>query len=215
MKRQHLSNYEKLCEEWRERFLQLDQSVLLSRIPGLRSDGDYFLLTYYGREYRISRKSGEIVETGQRKVPSDCKMNIYGLFWYAHPGAALLEQWVPFRSLKNASPFAPAFETNVLKPFAMTFEGHLEELHHAAEKLGGERLPQGDAGYQICSFSCIPIQFLFWDKDEEFPAQANILFDFGVTDYIHVESTVSLAVDCLLRLAEEAGLPVKGKTYVM
>ena len=39
--------------------------------------------------------------------------------------------------------------------------------------------------------------------------------DSSVTDYIHVESTVSLAVDGLWRLAREAGLTVKGDTYGM
>ena len=65
------------------------------------------------------------------------------------------------------------------------------------------------------SFACIPMRFLFWDADDEFPAQGNILFDYSVTDYIHVESTVSLAVDGLWRLAREAGLTVKGDTYGM
>ena len=49
----------------------------------------------------------------------------------------------------------------------------------------------------------------------EFSAQANILYDYSVTDYIHVESTVSLATEGILRLAETAGLELKGNIFRM
>ena len=125
------------------------------------------------------------------------------------------DRWVPFRDVKNAGPFAPAFERNILKPFAMTFAGKTRELKYAAEKMGGRPVRQGDAGYILNAFSCIPMQYLFWDQDEEFPAQGNILFDYSVTDFIHVESTVTLAEEGIIRLAELAGAELKGKMFAM
>lgn len=50
-------------------------------------------------------------------------------------------------------------------------------------KLNGTELPQGDVGYQINAFACEPMRFYFWDRDEEFEAQGNILFDYSATDY--------------------------------
>jgi hypothetical protein len=52
------------------------------------------------------------------------------------------------------------------------------------------------------------MRFLFWEGDGEFPAQANILFDAGATDFTHSESIVSIAMVGLAQLAEEAGLPL-------
>ena len=51
--------------------------------------------------------------------------------------------------------------------------------------MGGQKLSHSDAGYELLAFSCIPVRFLFWDGDDEFPAQANILFDKSATDYIY------------------------------
>ena len=144
-------------------------------------------------------------------------MNIYNLFWYSKENVSLQERWVPFRDVRNAGPFAPAFESNILKPFAMTFEGKTEKLRRAAEKMGGQPVRQGDAGYIVHAFSCIPMQYLFWDGDEEFPAQGNILFDYSVTDFIHVESTVTLAEEGIIRLAELAGItcpPTDGISFL-
>ena len=50
---------------------------------------------------------------------------------------------------------------------------------------------------------------------EEFEAQANILFDYSATDFNHVESAVSTAEMGVRRLAEVAGLPLKGKSFGM
>ena len=122
-------------------------------------------------------------------------------------------EWMPFRSLKNASPFGPAFQKTVTDVFAKTFSGHLPELEQACRTLGGKKLPHSDAGYQIDAFACIPVQFLFWDRDEEFPAQANILFDRGATGFIHVESLVSVASEGLSLLTKASGLSPKGNTF--
>ena len=67
--------------------------------------------------------------------------------------------------------------------------------------LGGKKLPWSDMGYELSAFECIPVRFLFWEGDEEFPAQGNLLFDAGVTDFIHGESIVTIASVGLSRLA--------------
>lgn len=210
------NNYEDLCEAWRLKFLEMNQEELCRRLPGLAREGDYLTLVYFGRKFGVHTASGQIVVFGDdRPISVNTRMNIYNLFWYSREGARIAGRWVPFRDVKNASPFAPAFDRNVLRPFARTFSGKAQPLLAAARALNGQMVKQGDVGFIVDSFACIPMQFLFWDGDEEFPAQANILFDCAVTDFIHVESTVTLATDGLRRLAEEAGVPLLGSTFEM
>ena len=47
---------------------------------------------------------------------------------------------------------------------------------------------------------------VFWDGDDEFKAQANILFDADITDFLHEETVVCIGADLVKRLCEEAGL---------
>lgn len=268
MKEKRASNYEKLCEDWRLKFLELDQEKLCRKLPELKPEGEYLTLFHFGQKYGVHRKNGQIVAlsdlfAGAKKVKNTAKsektksvawdaedtvqpeeaeygqsteiascpdtvatempeavsvnvrLDIYNLFWYSKETACFQNRWVPFRELRNAGPFAPAFEKNILKPLAATFEGKPDKLREAALALGAEILPQADVGFVLPCFSCIPIQFLFWDGDDEFPAQANILFDYSATDYIHVESTVTLATEGLLRLKNAAGLPLRGTTFEM
>lgn len=65
--------------------------------------------------------------------------------------------------------------------------------------------PWSDVGYELRAFACIPIRFLFWEGDEEFPAQANVLFDAGATDFIHGESVVPIASVGLDKIVRAAG----------
>ncbi len=228
MKEKRASNYEKLCEDWRLKFLELDQEKLCRRLPELKQEGEYLTLFHFGQKYGVHRQTGQIFALSDwimrggaddkasealEEVSVNVRLDIYNLFWYSKETAYFQNRWVPFRELKNAGPFAPAFEKNILKPLAATFEGKPDKLREAAQALGGEMLSQADVGFILPCFVCIPMQFLFWDGDDEFPAQANILFDYSATDYIHVESTVTLATEGLVRLKKAAGLPLRGTTF--
>ena len=210
------SNYDRLCLDWQEKFRNMDQTQLMDTIPELKVDGPYLTLLHFGRKYGIHRVSGAIhALEDDAPVTNNEKLNIYTLLGYCKRGARQSGTWLPFRSLRGAGPFAPAFDRNILQPLAATFAGRVAAFQSAAQAIGGLPLQRGDAGALLYAFACIPMQFLFWDGDDEFPAQANILFDSSATDFIHVESTVTLASEGLCRLAQAAGLPLKGDTFAM
>lgn len=206
----------KLCQEWSVKFLQMDVKELMKKLPELQEEEEYLTLYLLGRKLGIQKTTGEIeAMEDDRPVGNTTKLNVYTLLGYCKEYASLTGRWVPFRDLRGASPFAPAFQKGVLEPLAATFAGHAEELEQACIRLGGTKLELGDVGYELKSFDCIPVRIFFWDEDEEFSAQANILFDYSATDFIHVESTVSIAMEALYRLAETARLELKGSTFGM
>ncbi|MBS6397132.1 MAG: DUF3786 domain-containing protein [Clostridiales bacterium] len=204
---QTTDNYALVCAQWQERFLSLDLQKLLQKLPGLQDQGEMLTIDLFHRTYGIRKATGEILSLdSQTPISLFTKLNIYTLIWYCREQPSFADDWVPFRDLKNASPYGPAYQRTVINTFTRTFSGHTEALIFACEKLGGQRLDHGDVGYQLPTFLCIPMRIFFWDGDEEFPAQANFLFDRNCVDYIHVESIVTIASECVTRLAEEAGL---------
>ena len=216
MTQKNISNYEKWCEHWRQKFLQTDLTDLKIRIPELKDHGEQLSIFHFGKQYYISKKTGVITESGsETPVPTFIRLNIYTLFEYAKPHTYFFNQWVPFEQLKGARPFAPAFQKHCIETFAAIFSGHLKELENAFLNLGGTKLPYSDMGYQIHAFSCIPVQFLFWDKDEEFPAQANILFDKSAVNFIHVESIVTISSIGIQRLCEESGVTLSKASFLV
>ena len=211
-----VSNYEKNCQEWQERFRTMDQERLLEIIPGLCREGGDLTLYHFGEKFAVDAATGAIRSLeSDAPVSATVRLNIYTLFGYASPLARFQDDWVPFQQLRNTGVFQTAYQKGILAPFVATFSGHTEKLRQALEAMGGRKLPCSDVGYQVEAFACIPLRVLFWEGDDEFPAQANLLFDRSATDFIHSESIVSIAMAGLYRLAKLAGLPLDRRAFPM
>lgn len=203
-------NYEAWRRDWRARFCSLDHKELQRKLPFLELDDRWLTVPYFSQPCPISRSDGVMTAPGGMKSFSLYdELNIFTMLWYSREGAHLTGEWLPFESLRSAGPYGPAFRSGNLKPFAATFSGHKASLREALLAFGGRRLPTGDVGYEIDVFPCIPMRVLFWEGDEEFPAQANLLFDRSAPDFIHVESVVTIASAALRHLAEYADLPIR------
>jgi len=201
-------NYRMLCEKWRLIYRDLENQGELEKRFSLRCDENGRYITYFNQEYRLDKRTGMLTLAGdpERELCFNEVMSIYHLFYYVKPGARVRGEFVPFRQVKRAAPFEAAYIRTILKPMAEAFEGHTEELKKACLALGGEAISQGDVGYKIYAFDCMPLEIIFWDGDEEFPAQANILFDADITDFLHEETVVCVAAELFRRLAEESGI---------
>ena len=199
------NRFEMMRDYWRQRFLEMDQEGLIRRF-NLVSDNTNLYITYYCQPYQVDRATGTIrrCDRPNEDVPFSPLMSIYHLFCYSKPGAANSGVFVPFREVKGAAPFAPAFEKTIAEGLARPFEGHLEMLQAASAALNGMPVSQGDAGYIFHAFECMPVKMVFWDGDDEFPAQANLLFDRNITDFTHEETVCCVAEDLMRRLREEA-----------
>ena len=197
------SNYDQVIENWRLKFLEMDQEELIRKFQ-LEADEEFLYIIYFSKRFRIDRKTGFITEDG--KSPGfDTVMNIYNTFYYsaAHPVAS--GNLVAFRQVKRVYPFEAAYRRTIISRLQELFAGKTEELRKACEALGGTLLPQGDVGYVLPVFPFLNIAVLFWDKDEEFEAQANMLFDSEITEFMHEENVVCVAADAVyyLTLAAE------------
>ena len=198
------SNYDQVIENWRLKFLEMDQEELIRKFQ-LEADEEFLYIIYFSKKFRIDRKTGFITEDG--KSPGfDTVMNIYNTFYYsaAHPVAS--GNLVAFRQVKRVYPFEAAYRRTIIFRLQELFAGKTEELRKACEALGGTLLPQGDVGYVLPVFPFLNIAVLFWDKDEEFEAQANMLFDSEITEFMHEENVVCVAADAVYYLTLAAGM---------
>ena len=198
------SNYDQVIENWRLKFLEMDQEELIRKFQ-LEADEEFLYIIYFSKRFRIDRKTGFITEDG--KSPGfDTVMNIYNTFYYsaAHPVAS--GNLVAFHQVKRVYPFEDAYRRTIISRLQELFSGKTEELRKACEALGGTLLPQGDVGYVLPVFPFLNIAVLFWDKDEEFEAQANMLFDSEITEFMHEENVVCVAADAVYYLTLAAGM---------
>lgn len=201
------SNYNKVRETWRMKFLEMDQEALVRKFH-LNADDSALYITYFSHTMRIDRQTGTITykDTPEELPTFNTVITIYNVFHYAIEVPVASGKLVPFRQVKRVYPFERAYQQTILKGFQDTFTGKVPSLITACEKLNGTKLPQGDAGYTIPVFPFLNIAVLFWDADDEFEAQANMLFDSEITSFMHEENVVGVASDALYYLTLAADL---------
>ncbi len=75
-------------------------------------------------------------------------------------------------------------------PIIKRFQGRVPELLAVAASAGGRQGGEAGLGAVSLIFDLlphVPIQLIFYDRDDEFPARATLLYDFNATQLIEFE----------------------------
>lgn len=197
------SNHEALCEQWHAAFADF-APARIAGILHLTADKDYLYLSYFQTPYRLCLMDGCLEKETENGWTDELffneTMSIYHLLHYTKDQPRISGIWVPNTALEGSGAHNRNLPDPLLTPFAVHFSGKADLLADACEKLGGIRLSRGDAAYQFTAFPQIQLQLIFWDADEDFPAQVQVLMDQQVTDFIHFETTGCIISDLLEKL---------------
>jgi hypothetical protein len=115
----------------------------------------------------------------------------------AHPVAG---QWVAYREIPGASFYFSAFIKRAIDPLKNVFGQNLNGLSKAAAILNGKPIELGDVGFEFDVLPNVPMQVILYAADEEFPAEANILFDRSIGEILSPEDIAWLAGMLVYRL---------------
>ena len=204
-----MDNYDLQVDIGKRIFLEYDQALMIRKFC-LAADRQYIYLTYLNTPCRISRERGSIEEQicGQWRECRDFStvMTVYDLLCY-HKGEsapALFHQWCTVGTFVVTG----VTQTDTFTgKYARHFDGRLEELKAACEKLGGTLQPSMAGADLTCKFAVtpfFPVLLQFWEGDEEFPPKLLILWDRNADSFLHFETTFYLQGDLLNRLEKAA-----------
>jgi hypothetical protein len=102
-------------------------------------------------------------------------------------------KWVAYREIPGAGFYFSVFAKRAIEPLKQVFGENLDRFRTAAIALKGRPIEAGDAGYEFTLFPKTPLQLILYEGDEEFAAEANILFDAGIKDQLSPEDIAWLA----------------------
>ena len=209
-----MDNYDLQVDIGKRIFLEYDQALMIRKYC-LDADGQYIYLTYLNTPCRISRRTGGIEEQicGRWRECRDFStvMTIYDLLCY-HKGEtapALFRQWCAVGTFVVTGVTQTDGFTG---KYAQSFDGRLDKLKVACEKLGGvmqERMAGADLTCKFAVTPFFPVLLQFWEGDEEFPPKLLILWDRNADSFLHFETTFYLQGDLLNRLRNCAELTAK------
>ena len=211
------------ADQWYQKFCKYDPARVAGLL-GLKYDDKYLYVDYYQRPYRLSlafgtlerweKQEGKEEQRGKEKEKREEKqenggwsreiyfneaMAIYHLLLYVKDEARVSGSWVASDSVDGVVSRG-RMPDPLLAPFAVEYSGKLAELEEACLHCGGMRLDKGDVSFEFEAFPQVHLQLVFYDADEDFPAQASILVDQHITDYLHYETIGCLISDLLDRI---------------
>ena len=172
----------------------------------LDADEQYIHLPYLNTPCRISRTTGEIEEYKEH-IWRECReystvMTLYDLLCY-HKGETLPTMSGQWCSVGTFIVAGITETEGFTKRYAKLFDGQLDKLKTACEKLGGILQPQMAGADLTCRFAATPffsVLLQFWEGDEEFSPKLLILWDRNTDKFLHFETTFYLQGDLLTRL---------------
>jgi len=117
-------------------------------------------------------------------------------------GTPLTNKIISYKELPEGSNYFPTFSKRAIKPILDQFGEEPERLVDVATKFDGYKVDYGDVAVTINAFPQVPITFVLWKGDEDFPPEGNILFDSTIPDYLSTEDINVLCETIAWRLVK-------------
>jgi hypothetical protein len=192
---QHLQDgyqlaYEKACAG-----LAAKNPLEMATNSGATFDEDkgVFIIKYINEEYTVSYPEGEVnFINRQDPVPVPAKVILLHYLLTA-TGVPLAGKWISFKEIPGGMIYLQPFNGRVLGAFKAFFGKDASLLIKAGEKIGGRVVKFGDAAVTLDILPRVPVTYVIWQGDEEFPTNATALFDATAQYYLPTEDLVVAA----------------------
>lgn len=199
-------NHKIQTENARKIFLRYDQQKIIHTFE-LKHHEIFLFLNFLHRPYRICRKTGAVeYETPQKlwiTAGFHEVLSIYDMLCNPNGKPVLSGSWSPVGNLGRMHNASEAVGESSLSTYGKYFTGKGKELTEICQSLGGSPAPVGDAAFYLPVFDFFPVYLRFYDADEEFPAQLQLLWDKNTCNYIHYETTFYIAAHLFQTLLEK------------
>ncbi len=187
--------YDKLAPlvvEARERLREVKPSKLVMRSGCTQEPDGTFRLAFFWRDYLVRPPDFAVERADTGEEPSSFFQALILSYLVTADGTTPSSRWVAFRDLPDGMFYAQAFrgyaENRLVRELG---EEGLEALCRGAEKLGGELIEIGDAGYAFTVLPRVHLAVVYWLGDEDFPSRTSVLFEDTAARYM---STDGLAI---------------------
>ena len=161
---------------------------------GLTADG--VTVSFFGRPHLVTHPGADVSVGG---APAHVAVSILLLHYLLRAdGSPSAGAWLAFRELPHGLFYAASFAQRAEEPLAQAFgagsggEGGLERFGAAAAAAGGLPLDLADAAFAFQALPRLAIAALVWAGDDEFPAQASVVFDAAAGHYLPAEDLAGL-----------------------
>lgn len=146
-----------------------------------------FTVTYLNDNYTVSFPDGAV-----NLIEKDAEISLTVKILILHylinaNGAPLQNKWISFRELPNGAIYIEPFTKRSIQPMLKLFADKQTIFAELAKTLGAKTEGLGDTSFTVFPFPRVPVTYIIYSGDDEFPASGNILFDASAPNYLPTE----------------------------
>jgi hypothetical protein len=101
-------------------------------------------------------------------------------------------EWVSFKDVPEGAFYYSAYRKRAIEPIIRKYGNNPDAVLDAIGRLNAKRINIGDIGLEFNVFDKVPVVVSLYRKDEEFDADANILFDANIAEIFPTEDIAVL-----------------------
>lgn len=152
-----------------------------------------FKLNMMGKEHFISYPDAEIKTADGDEVHFPVNVLILHYLTKAS-GEPFQDKLISYREIPEGGEiYYGPFKRRTIDPLVDAFGHRPEVLIKAGKHLNGKPADIGDYSLTIPVFPNLPVTFVIWKGDEEFPPSGNVLFDASAASYLSAEDLAFVA----------------------
>ncbi len=110
-------------------------------------------------------------------------------------------EWISEKDIPGGTTFFRGPHEIPTRLIASRYSSDIQSFKNTCNKFGGKPFDMADAAFVFNITPRIPVAVLFWDGDDEFPAEAKVLFDRSIIKQLASDIIYALAVDVCSRIA--------------
>jgi hypothetical protein len=170
----------------------------------IAADGTSYEVDFLNSVYLINPVAERIVELSpnpQRELPEEFQILLIR-YLVAENGAPLEGKEVSEKDFPGGVTFFQGPHTLNVAPIAKLYGRDPNAFEMRARQLGALPVPHGDKAMRFLPFPLIPVTYVLWKEDEEFPASVSVLFDKSISRWFELDMIFTLVLVLTERIVE-------------
>lgn len=163
-------------------------------------------LVFFSRKYLVDNNS---IEASDGRPTTMEHKSVLAHYIVNRAAGPLTGEYVPIERLTGLAALSSGPQSHLTKPLEDSFGNNYALFAEAAKKAGGRHEGKSQSGGEQWHFEPLPLmpmRVVFFEADEEFPAEIKVLFDSAATKVVAHECLELLQMALAAELALAAGL---------
>lgn len=156
-------------------------------------------ISAWGGKYIVLPDSAKIEMVEGKEKPHEYFFVFLVNYLLSTKQAKPFGEWLSVKDLSGGVTFFRGPHEVPTQMFTKKYHDDLVLLEKACEKLGGIKLDLADCSYKFDIIGAIQTAVLYWQGDEDFPAEAKILVDKSLAD-LPLDVVYALLCEVCMRL---------------